>query len=618
MAGSFATTAYVAYPDESTGLKARHTKSLFYREAFSDSADSSWTSRSPPPNYQQFADVSPLDQPRHQSVDEHGMLEHRASTKETHYFPAVSPSDQIRHQSVDEHGQLEHRASTKEVPNYQPVSSVSPLDQPRHQSVDEHGMLEHRASTKEVPFHRIQQVHSHGMESVRAHEGDKEVYFPPEKHTSTATQPAGHIEDFVNPKERRRVCGMKRGLLIALVVLVLVLAVALGVGLGVGLSQKAKSSSSSQAASAYLIGGALNAVYYSTTGAFNGSGIALASESFDGSSHGDLVMYFQHYTGQIRWQQLTDQGQWVGGDETTIVASDARNSTPLSAVAYAMNKTSTWHVFYIDVNNTLRQKTNSNATNVWVEGPLSKQKFKVYNADQVGMQACWYGNDYGDSDYAHTPLPSNGDTSNASITNYQEVGMHMWYASDNQTFQQLGWRAGDLQWTSQGAWENKNGHAGVGCYSWGPGTTTYVMMVNQENTVEFWWKDTNTNLTNTTTHPINEWVNSSIAINSVQPSTSLGYTNIFYAQDAATNNIIGYNITWNSENTTISGAPFTVDGGSSPGLPGTHMSVTAEPSSSGGNNLYVFYQTEGNDITEFTRDIVSGQWSDYVLPIPAS
>jgi hypothetical protein len=52
-----------------------------------------------------------------------------------------------------------------------------------------------------------------------------------------------------------------------------------------------------------------------------------------------------------------------------------------------------------------------------------------------------------------------------------------------------------------------NGHCGVGCYSWGPtGTVTYAMFVNQENTVEIYWKDTNTNLTSTDTHPINEWV----------------------------------------------------------------------------------------------------------------
>ena len=260
------------------------------------------------------------------------------------------------------------------------------------------------------------------------------------------------------------------------------------------------------------------------------------------------------------------------------------------------------------------------------------------------MQACWYGSDYGDSDYVHTPLPSDGDTSNSSVTNYQEYGMHMWYASDNQTFQQLGWRQGDLDWSFQGSWTEKNGHAGVGCYSWQDNsTTTYVMMANLENTVEVWWKDTNTSLTNTTTHPINQWVNSksppmprsaqdlfplscktmltispaSIAINNVHPSTSLGYTNIFYAQDGATHNIMGYNISWAAENTSIVTADtIVVNDGSQPGLPGTHLSVTAEPASSGGNDLYVFYQTTGSDVTEFLRDLVSGQWTELGLPVP--
>ena len=98
----------------------------------------------------------------------------------------------------------------------------------------------------------------------------------------------------------------------------------------------------------YLIGGALNPAYYSTTGAFNGSGIALASQSFatdlQTGTQGSLVMYFQHHTGDIRWQQLTSNG-WVGGGVSEVVANDAKNSTPLSAVAYALNGTSTWHIF---------------------------------------------------------------------------------------------------------------------------------------------------------------------------------------------------------------------------------------------------------------------------------
>jgi len=173
----------------------------------------------------------------------------------------------------------------------------------------------------------------------------------------------------------------------------------------------------------------------------------------------------------------------------------------------------------IDTNNQIKQKTNSNTTNVWRDGPINQANLTANDADSVGMQACWYGSDYGDTDYTHTPLPTSGDSANHT----SQVGMHMWYATSDTEFRQWGWRDGDSEWTYQTAWSNYNGHAGVGCYSWGPGTVTYVMLVNLEDTVEFWWKDTNTNLTDTVSHPINQWTNASqIAINNVNPATSLG------------------------------------------------------------------------------------------------
>jgi hypothetical protein len=56
-------------------------------------------------------------------------------------------------------------------------------------------------------------------------------------------------------------------------------------------------------------------------------------------------MYFQHNSGDIRFERLTSDGSWVGGSQSEIVASNAKNSTPLSAVAYVQNGTSQWHVF---------------------------------------------------------------------------------------------------------------------------------------------------------------------------------------------------------------------------------------------------------------------------------
>jgi hypothetical protein len=53
-----------------------------------------------------------------------------------------------------------------------------------------------------------------------------------------------------------------------------------------------------------------------------------------------MVLYYQHYTGTIRYKQLREN-DWVGGTLSEVVAFDAKNGTPISAVAYALNNVST-------------------------------------------------------------------------------------------------------------------------------------------------------------------------------------------------------------------------------------------------------------------------------------
>ena len=142
-----------------------------------------------------------------------------------------------------------------------------------------------------------------------------------------------------------------------------------------------------------------------------------------------------------------------------------------------------WHVFYIDKNNLVRQKSNSNATNVWVDGPVNKLNLQANNAPMVGMQACWYGNFYGDTDYVNGSSGADPHGTNPYLNNAtaggslaSEVGMHLWYGASNTSFEQYGWRYGDDHWTSQKTWKNMNARAGVGCYSWAANTTvTYAL-----------------------------------------------------------------------------------------------------------------------------------------------
>jgi hypothetical protein len=99
--------------------------------------------------------------------------------------------------------------------------------------------------------------------------------------------------------------------------------------------------SSSHKNSTNLDGNTVNPAYLSKNGAFNGTGLAIASYSFGSGGYGVINVYFQHWAGQIRKMQLMQDGTWQGGDASNIVATDARNATPISAVAYAMDHTAT-------------------------------------------------------------------------------------------------------------------------------------------------------------------------------------------------------------------------------------------------------------------------------------
>lgn len=87
------------------------------------------------------------------------------------------------------------------------------------------------------------------------------------------------------------------------------------------------------------IGGALGYEYYSTKGAFNGSGIAVAGEAWNQGQRRIFTIYFQHWTGDIRFMQYTTDRKWIGGTKSETVASDAKNATPISTVAYNVEGT---------------------------------------------------------------------------------------------------------------------------------------------------------------------------------------------------------------------------------------------------------------------------------------
>jgi hypothetical protein len=200
-------------------------------------------------------------------------------------------------------------------------------------------------------------------------EGDKEVVNQSEKEVLPSNRPGQYTGEITKPA-KRKILGLKRRLFWVLLVVVL-LAIALGVGLGVGLTSKDSSepsttsgtpSTSTQAASptAVLsdelkIGGSLNDSYYSNSGAWNGSGIAQVWQNFaqnftdtSTANQHEIVVYYQDQEGNIRWLRETSNTTSVwqpGPSDVAVMASDARNSTPITAVHWDSNGINYWHVF---------------------------------------------------------------------------------------------------------------------------------------------------------------------------------------------------------------------------------------------------------------------------------
>lgn len=280
------------------------------------------------------------------------------------------------------------------------------------------------------------------------------------------------------------------------------------------------------------------------------------------------------------------------------------------------------HIFYISQQNQVKQRTFTNDTNIWTDGTLNKLNITVWDTPgTLGLQACWKGNFYGDSDA--TRMPTANDETN-TVPFDGQAAMNIWVPIDESTFQQYAWFNGvSDDWGKLDPWLGKNTHAGVGCYSWGVGTVSYAMMVNRKNDTEIWWKDENKTARSTAEHPIQSWRNSTRGlIPNVYPSTSLGFTTFFYAQ-MADRSFRGYNISYDAEKTYIADNDFAVTDPAGPvlGLGGTHLTVTGYEKRNGNetvwNSLYVFYQTEGDDITAFTRPLGGGEWTNAKLKIPA-
>lgn len=69
---------------------------------------------------------------------------------------------------------------------------------------------------------------------------------------------------------------------------------------------------------------------FSTTGAFNYTGLSIVPPNIN---FDEMFMYFQHFSGDIRYSHPTTSG-WSGGESAqTVISSNVMNRTQLAGVS---------------------------------------------------------------------------------------------------------------------------------------------------------------------------------------------------------------------------------------------------------------------------------------------
>ncbi|CAF9936022.1 MAG: hypothetical protein ALECFALPRED_006664 [Alectoria fallacina] len=185
----------------------------------------------------------------------------------------------------------------------------------------------------------------------------KEAGSPPPLHTPLANIDShpGIVSHEEEPERSQKRRGLGFWILIGLVAL-LVVAIALGVGLGVGLTRHKSSDSSSSSASSFAANSTSNGSL--PHGIYNDSSVSVVA-----LGDGDKRLLFQEGTGNIREALFSQSASSWTSDINNVVATDARNNTPLAALL--VNSTGTpfaddtgpvIFLFYITAANQLASK----------------------------------------------------------------------------------------------------------------------------------------------------------------------------------------------------------------------------------------------------------------------
>ncbi|KAI9689332.1 MAG: hypothetical protein M1822_009983 [Bathelium mastoideum] len=193
-----------------------------------------------------------------------------------------------------------------------------------------------------------------------------------------------------------------------------------------------------------------------------------------GSDNSNLLTYVQNPLNQIVegiWDPGNDSAMTLGSSTRSIIATDAKQDSPIVALSYTRNATGllTRHVIYIDDNNYLQDVlTDSHSNNQWSNGGLGATKTQTVGSSSAALAACW-------GDFIQAPG--------------QGIRLYYGAASDN-VVQEMGTDTSNVTWDWQyyDNWNDMDTQAGVVCNAHDPIVELFYVNSTTSNLQQAWFE----------------------------------------------------------------------------------------------------------------------------------
>ncbi|MCJ1479108.1 hypothetical protein MMC13_007792 [Lambiella insularis] len=317
--------------------------------------------------------------------------------------------------------------------------------------------------------------------------------------------------------------------------------------------------------------------FFSASGAYNGTGIAITNPM---NSNDAAWVFFQDYKGALKYSALDESGNW--GSSMPLGVTGAANATSLAAITYQPSGLTVCHVFWADRTGTIQDVLYTNVSKSWFAGNISAQGWQVPLDSNDAMNVLW----------------------SSVLGKVRNVGggLRLYAGGLDGLIHEYAYDQVTSTWDAGFTFDGTSGFSGAAPMQAGGLTTLHLL--NQNNKLEFWWRDAGQDLV---VYPSGVWNKGVDAPFTVGVNSSVtacpGDGHVYYLDADNTINSASWagareSELWN-QTSPVNGAV------ASSGSSLASLFLTLEGVATGSTHL--LFQSKGSDIVEYSGIVGSFQ-----------